>query len=155
MNKLQPIRLEVIDVPRWIHEYVYINYSKIPEADLGIFAKTNIEQGTFLGDYFGEICSTYINHVYIMSFENEKVIDASDILKSNYTRFMNCSTCYENENVLVIKMLNDHLYDNNTKNLKNRIFFYAKREIKKDEELLYYYGDIYAKHLNITYKLKN
>lgn len=149
---LKPINLEYIDVPKWIHPDVYISYSKINNAGLGVFAKTDIEPGTFLGEYHGEIVSKFDNDDYAFSYEDNKCISGLDLNKSNYTRYLNCSNSYESENVYCITMKTDCFYSDN-KNLKHRKIFYAQKLIKKDTELLYYYGHDYANLLCITYRL--
>lgn len=151
---LQSINLEYIDIPKWIHPSVYISYSKIDNAGLGVFAKNDILPGTFLGEYLGEIVNECKNNNYAFSYEKNKLISALDINKSNYTRYINCSFDNNSENLYCINMKTDYMYNEN-KNLKNRKFFFARNLIKKDTELLYYYGDNYAKSLNITYRLDN
>lgn len=150
---LEPINLEYIDIPKWIHKDVYISYSNIKNAGLGIFAKNDIQAGTFLGEYMGEIVEHFENDDYVMDYYNNKWISGKNINYSNYTRFINCSFDNSSENIIVIDMENDFFYNN--KNLKHRKFFFANRLIQKNEELLFYYGDAYAKKLNITYKLKD
>jgi SET domain-containing protein len=152
--KLQKIQMESIDICKWIHPDVYLSYSKIPNADLGVFAKNNIVAGTCLGEYLGEIIpKNELNPCdnYFFEYNNTHHLTAIDINKSNYTRYLNCSYSYESENVIGINMTNDYLY-NCSKNLKNRKFFFAKRLIQKNEEMLFYYGDNYAHKLNINYR---
>jgi hypothetical protein len=151
---LEPIKLKYIDIPKWIHPDVYISYSKIKNAGLGIFANKQIKEGTFLGSYLGEIKNETdcYNDPYVFDYKENKKISALNINKSNYTRFINCSYNYNSENVYCLTMNDDYKYNKN-KNLKNRRFFYTQKKIQKDEELLFYYGDDYAKLLNITYRL--
>lgn len=104
---MEPVNIDVVDVPQYIPEFLSIKYSKIPNAGLGIFANCNISKGTFLGNYMGEVyrnkAECPIND-YIFSTPNFK-IDALDITKSNFARFMNC--CYNNvKNVSVINYVN-------------------------------------------------
>ena len=153
-QNLEPINMEYIDIPKWIHPSVYISYSKIDNAGLGVFAKNDIKPGTFLGEYLGEIVSDITNDDYAFTYEKNKSISALDINKSNYTRYMNCSYDNDSENIYCINMKTDYLYNGN-KNLKNRKFFFAQKFIKKDTELLYYYGKNYAIKLGINYRIDN
>ena len=105
---MEPVNINVVDVPRYIPDCLTITYSKIPNAGLGLFANSDIEQGTFLGNYMGEVHRNKAecpNNDYIFSTES-CLIDALDITNSNFARFMNC--CYNNEveNVSVIKYVN-------------------------------------------------
>ena len=108
---MEPINLKYIDIPKWIHPSVYISYSKINNAGLGVFAKNDILPGAFLGEYLGEIIDKLKNDDYAFEFEKNKHITAIDINKSNYTRFLNCSFDYESENVYCINMKTDYIYN--------------------------------------------
>jgi len=154
---MEPVNINVVDVPRYIPDCVSITYSKIPNAGLGVFANSDITQGAFLGNYMGEVYHNKAacpNNDYIFSTESCK-IDALDVTKSNFARFMNC--CYNNdvENVLVITYVNPEKSCVFTKingeqvDIKNYLFFYAKRNIPKGEELLYDYGEKYREKLSI------
>ena len=44
---MEPINIDVVDVPQYIPEFLSIKYSKIPNAGLGIFANNDIPKGTF------------------------------------------------------------------------------------------------------------
>lgn len=153
-SKLDAIKMEYIDICKWIHPDVYISYSTIPNAGLGVFAKRDIKPGTFLGEYLGEIKDRddTTKDDYSFNYNKHHVISALDINKSNYTRFMNCAYDYDSENVYCINMITDYIYAN-TKNLRDRKFFYAQKLIKTDTELLYYYGDEYANGLGIQYRI--
>ena len=161
---ISDIKLETIN-PRWIDnsskipKFLKIKKSLIDKKGKGVFAKYNIKKGTFLGHYMGKISNDnkkgpYIFHTII---NNKTVsIDATDINYSNWTRYMNCSINKENENIISYKLQNKEKYliKNQYKSLQGYIVFYANRDIKKGEELLYYYGDYYAKLMNIKYNLK-
>lgn len=157
---MEPININVVDVPKYIPDTVYIGYSKIPNAGLGIFAKTDIKQGTFLGNYMGEIYESddsMIDNDYIFGTIRKKSrfrIDGYSIEKSNFTRFMNCCNSRENENIQAIRFMDDKhtsftRLDNTVIDIDGYIFFFAKKDIKKDEELLYDYGEAYRDKLDI------
>ena len=148
-----------IDVPQHKPTFVKIKNSKIHGK--GAFALKNIKKGTFLGHYMGIIYPKYVTgdyvfHSYRETQETQKdelfSICASDLKKSNWTRYMNCcSPDKKNENVESSRLTNKELYQLGTqkpKSIEGYIVFYAKRDIKKGEELLYYYGDDYSKLLN-------
>lgn len=158
---MEPININVVDVPKYIPDIVYIDYSKIPNAGLGVFAKTDIKQGTFIGNYMGEMSepeSEIIYNDYIFGSRRKKGqfrIDAYDIEKSNFTRFMNCCNSRENENIQAIRYELDKdssftRLDNTVIDIDGYIFFFAKKDIKKDEELLYDYGEVYRNKLGIV-----
>jgi len=157
---LSPIDMNVVDVPKYIPDFLSINYSKIPNAGLGIFANEDIKKGTFIGNYMGEIKPSHnslSNYCFsCRRYDNSKfVIDGIDIEKSNFSRYMNC--CY-NENIENIFAINNKTNGENTKyinsigkeiNIDGYIFFYAKRDITKGEELLFNYGSEYQEKLGI------
>jgi SET domain-containing protein len=159
MLYMESVNINVVDVPQYIPDFLSIKYSKIPNAGLGLFANSDIPQGTFLGNYMGEV---YHNKAacpmndYIFS-TNSFMIDGLDVTKTNFARFMNC--CYNNdvENVLAIKYVNPGKSCVFTKSngekvdINNYVFFYAKRNILKGEELLYDYGEEYRQKLNINF----
>ena len=154
---MEPVNINVVDVPLYIPYFLSIKYSKMQNAGLGIFADSDIPQGTFLGNYMGEVHRNKAecpNNDYIFNTESF-MIDGLDVTKSNFARFMNC--CYNNEveNVSVIKYVNPAKSCVFTKtngeqiDINNYVFFYAKRNILSGEELLYNYGVDYRKKLNI------
>ena len=157
---MEPININIVDVPKYIPDTVYIGYSKIPNAGLGVFAKTDIKQGTVMGNYMGEISeleSQIIDSDYLFVSRIKKGlfrIDAYDLEKSNFTRFMNCCNSRENENIQAIRYELDKdssftRLDNTVIDIDGYIFFFAKKDIKKDEELLYDYGEAYRNKLGI------
>ena len=154
---MEPVNIEIVDVTQYIPDFLSIKYSKIPNAVLGLFANMDISQGTFIGNYMGEVYHNKAdcpNNDYIFSTDSF-MIDALDITKSNFARFMNC--CYNNdvENVSVVNYINPGKTCVFTKSngqqidINNYVFYYAKRNIVKGEELLYDYGENYRKKLNI------
>ena len=160
MLYMEPINIDVVDVPQYIPEFLSIKYSKIPNAGLGIFANCNISKGTFLGNYMGEVYRNKAdkancpdNH-YIFNTPNF-YIDGSDVNKSNFTRFMNC--CYNNnvKNVSVINYVNpgkSSIFTNSNGDqidIQNYVFFYANRNIIEGEELLFDYGEEFRQKLHI------
>ena len=71
---LDPISLDNLDKPMWIHNSVNIGYSDIPNAGLGIFAKNDIPAGKFLGEYLGvKTDSKYVSSLnpYAFKFDNQ------------------------------------------------------------------------------------
>ena len=155
---MEPINIDVVDVPQYIPEFLSIKYSKMPNAGLGIFANMDIPKGTFLGNYHGEMFYNKANcpdNNYLFSTPNF-LIDGADVNKSNFSRFMNC--CYNNdvENVLVTNYTNPGKSCVFTKtngekvDINNYVFFYAKRNIVKNEELLFDYGEEFRRKLNIN-----
>ena len=154
--------------PSWInvvqHRPKFVKIKNSPIHGKGVFALKIIKKGTFLGHYMGEIykeykVGPYIFHSHVTNEKGERdlekvemfSIDASDIKKSNWTRYMNCSTNRENENVMASRLNNKEIYEINGKktSVEGYIVFYAGRDIKKGEELLYNYGDDYMKLMGV------
>ena len=141
---IEDASFNLINIKKQIPKFINIKKSNIHGE--GAFAKKNILKGQFLGNYMGDISHHPIedNGYIYKSFKNNKeiYINAYPKSKSNWTRYMNCSLNEKEENVIVIKLENeDH-------NLDGLILFFAKRNIKIDEELLYDYGETYSKKLH-------
>jgi SET domain-containing protein len=156
-NNYASISLDIVDVPKFLPKILEINYSKIENAGLGIFAKQKIEKNSFLGNYMGEIKHTSVlqNNMYefttIINGETV-IIDALNTNTSNWTRYMNCAMNESDENVACIRYINPtpdttHKYNNIVFNLDGYLFFYAKKDIEIGDELVYNYGEIYKKFL--------
>ena len=153
---MEKIKIEWIDVIAHTPSFVKIKNSRLHKK--GAFCKKKIKKGTFLGNYFGKITQESITGPYIFqSRRDDKIIsiDATNISYSNWTRYMNCSTTNQNENVTSYYLTNKELQHINDelKSLEGYIVFYSNRDIEPKEELLYYYGNDYAKRLNINYKI--
>jgi len=134
-------------VPLWVD----IRTSSIPGAGLGVHTRVPIRVGTYLGYYKGQTRATPLDpnpeladeaafHAYI--FRSRKAlfdrglvyVDAMRCASSNFTRFFNCATSGQENNVR-----------------GGRILFYAARDIDPGEELCIYYGEQYAGKLGIKY----
>ena len=160
-NTVQPININVVDVPKYIPAFVNIGYSKIPNAGLGIFANTRINKGTFLGNYVGEIyddVSTLPKSDYLFTSKNRTntfSIDGANIETSNYTRFINCSSANETANLMVVRHRDATgasvfvTAAGKQIDIDGYIFFFAARNIEPGEELLFDYGVNYRKKLGI------
>jgi hypothetical protein len=152
------------DVAQHINEVAYlpthlsIRYSLIKNAGLGVFANREIKQGEFLGNYVGVLTKTKCpGNFYVFSTEINGVamyIDAQDMNKSNWTRFMNSATSSIQENVSAIRcnsanIINIVSSDGTPKSidLNGLIMFVAKTDIAIEEELLYSYGSNFNEHL--------
>ena len=152
---MQKINIDWIDIPQHKPNFIEIKKSKVD--GFGAFAKKNIKKNTFLGHYMGKISDEFITGPYVFhSQRNNDIlsINASDKNKSNWTRYMNCSINNQTENVNSYFLTNKENYIRGDKklNLEGYIIFYSNRDIEKNEELMYYYGDAYADLMNIKYK---
>lgn len=151
--KFEPINVHEIDKLAYLPDYLSINYSNIKNAGLGIFAKENIKAGTFLGNYTGELSDTSIkNNFYVFNTVvngKQQYINAENINKSNWTRFMNSALTPNEENVVPMQCNNTDIYQvvdktngtQRTISLNGKIVFFAKVDIPKESELLYSYGN--------------
>lgn len=158
---MEPIDINVCDVPKYIPAFVHLGYSKISNAGLGVFATASIKKGAFLGNYMGEILDSVDSmsrneYLYGSSSRTKKfTIDASSLDKSNYTRFINCCSTSYPENVVGIRYTQVEgasVYRTRLGkqiDIDGYIFFYATREIEPGEELYYDYGMAYRTKLGI------
>lgn len=160
-NAVESVNINVVDVPKYIPSFVNIGYSKIPNAGLGIFANARIKKGTFLGNYMGKICDdidNLPNSDYLFTSKSRTKtfsIDGTNLETSNYTRFINCSSANEPENVVAARHRDasgESIYV--TKygkqiDIDGYIFFFTARDIEPGEELLFDYGVSYRKKLGL------
>lgn len=130
---------------------VKLSTSNIKGAGKGIFTLNAIKSGDYIGSYKGvpyspeeysdAVRSGRLRGSYgfdVNSGRRPMTVDASDPEKANWTRYMNCCRNFLEENVY-------------WKDEDGKIKFYAARNIKPGEELLFYYGDEYANRLGINY----
>jgi hypothetical protein len=136
--------------PTWL----CIKPSIIANAGLGVYTNIPIKSGTKVGYYKGTITKTnpiekydplsdVANYVFLTKkyiFFGETIyVNGYSVSESNWTRYLNCSTNAQNDNIIA----NDIGY--------GKIVFYAGRDIDPGEELLFFYGEEYAKSLGINY----
>ena len=122
--------------------------STIPNAGWGIFATSFIPKSTYLGRYKGRKLNSEIKFIKLASSgrlepnyafdvnsgEGTLILDATEPKYSNWTRYINCSRHDAEENVIYI--------DQN-----GEIDFFARKPLYPGTELLFYYGELYAKKL--------
>jgi len=130
---------------------VILTESKINGAGTGVVILNPVKKNHYLGRYKGVsyLADDYIDAVRSGTIQGKygfdlnstgvpMIVDASDPELSNWTRYMNCSRNFAEENVYWIDE-------------DGQIKFYAARDIKSGEELLFYYGENYANKLGINY----
>ena len=105
---LNDIDLDLCDLENIIFPWLECKKSNIPNAGLGIFTKVDIPKGSFLGDYVCEIKKgKYPKHKedpYCFGPVPGNINTyrtALDLKKSNWARYMNCSSSDKNENVII------------------------------------------------------
>lgn len=118
----------------------YVSTSTIKNAGLGAFTSKEIKKGTYLDEYDGLVLneedikrSKYYFQTHIRN--KSVIIDGQE--SNNWTKYMNCSFNTQSDNVVAFSF-------------NGKVFFFAKRDIKENEELMFYYGDPYAESLNIN-----
>ncbi|CAJ1954556.1 unnamed protein product [Cylindrotheca closterium] len=119
---------------------LFYGKSTIPKAGWGLFCKTEIKRGEFIGEYVGEVINedeinrrtaTGENLDYLFDLGNGHCVDG--LRQGNFTRFMNHS--HENQNVRAAIMKVDG---------GPRIAFFARsRIIPAETELFFDYGKRY------------
>ena len=131
--------VEHVQVINSINNQIYVGRSTIPtmpkDKPFGVFARKRIEKGKILGKYKGKMLSQheydskYKNtSAYVVGpLENGCYVDASHIMDSSWTRYINCNGVDEPPNVELIE-------DN------NRLYIVSCRDITTDEELVMEYG---------------
>ena len=118
-------------------KFITIRKSNIPNAGRGAFTNVNIEENTYLGQYKGTVTSYYPNqyskYIFQTTLNNNTIyIDAINKINSNWTRYMNSSNDNETLNVTAEGKKDGCIY------------FYTSKNVKRGDELLYYYGDDYS-----------
>ena len=139
------IDLLLIDIKGYVPDFLEVRPSTLPNAGLGVFSRSFIPQNTFLGNYMGrrtavaDDTNPYLFQT-VSSRDQTFYIDASDPKNSNFTRYMNCATAPQNENVTSVIHRSKTMYFDSF-SIDGYIMFFTKRDIAMDEELLYDYGE--------------
>ena len=114
-------------------EGIIIKQSSLPEAGKGVFTTRDIGEGVTIGEYKGE-CIEYSkmneNGKYAWELQNGKVVDAWNIEKSNWLRYINDHRTEEGNNL--------SMYEHD-----NRVYYKTIKPIKKGSELFVSYGEKY------------
>ena len=122
-----------------------LSVSIIRGAGLGIRATTFIPTNTWMAEYEGTVDHEHGPQYSEYSFKvprKHHVIDARDPATSNWSRWLNCARAEREENVMIA-------------HCAGRIFLISRRAILPGEELMFYYGDDYARVLGVKYRITN
>ena len=146
--------------PKYIPPFIQIKESNITNAGNGVFVTQKIPKHTFVGIYLGKIQNTYDKserYTYTsINSKGEKIyINAEDLETSNWTRYINCSINYEDNNLMSYSCRHPTIYKDNNYNsisFDGCIMLFTKKEIDIGEELYLYYGEGYR---NTLLKLTN
>lgn len=121
------------------HTHLYVSESTIPGSGKGLFAKFDIEKGTVIIEYTGEVTNWEAvrydtNNVYIYYVNDDYVINAKE-LPDAIARYAN-----DAHGLTRIKGLN-----NNSRfvNINGRIFIKSTKLIRAGSEILVNYGKGY------------
>ena len=130
----------------------YIGRSSIPGVGYGAFAAQDISGRTLLAEYIGnrfpakfvdENPDIFEHNLYLFEVKKDhkiiEFIDASKFSTSNWTRFINgVKKQYWRRNAYSYQM-------------NGRIYIKSLRDIKKNEEILIWYGTNYWNNLSLNY----
>ena len=114
-------------------EGIIIKQSSIPEAGKGVFTTRDIDEGVTIGEYKGErteYSKMSENGKYAWKLQNGKIIDAADVKKSNWLRYINDHRSEEGNNL--------SMYEHD-----NCVYYKTIKPIKKGSELFVSYGEKY------------
>jgi len=148
-----------------INPAVRIAPSSIPNAGMGVFATRDIKKGEVLDEYVGKFLTpeqyakkrSHKNYIWELMTPSDEVIayiDSGNKKYSNWTRFVNTPSKKSEANMINIQMnaTSEESKDKNKATYNptgTAVFYCAKKDIKKGEELLIWYGEEYAKYLKL------
>ncbi|KAJ8957942.1 hypothetical protein NQ318_001941 [Aromia moschata] len=107
-----------------------------PIHGFGVFTLRNIKKGIQMGPYQGIVTRVDTTNGYAWKLRDGRLIDAGDEKNSNWMRYVNCARNSSEQNVVAFQY-------------KGRLFYRTSKEIRKNEELLVYYGQSFARVLGI------
>ncbi|XP_032234937.2 zinc finger protein 883 isoform X2 [Nematostella vectensis] len=123
-----------------------IKTSSIPNAGLGVFSKSRIAKRVMFGPYKGtkvklsdEQMENDTSYMWEISRDGNfnHFIDGHDEEQSNWMRFVNCSRCEKEQNLVTFQY-------------RGQIFYRSYKDVHPGTELLVWYGDKYANDLGIA-----
>ncbi|XP_031563369.1 histone-lysine N-methyltransferase PRDM9-like [Actinia tenebrosa] len=127
-------------------DFLEIKPSTIPDAGLGVFLKSGfIPNRSRFGPYRGtkvkledmadETDTSYVWEI-MKDGKFSHFVDGADEANANWMRFVNCSRCETEQNLVSYQYKGD-------------IFYRSYKQITEGTELLVWYGDKYAQELGI------
>ncbi|XP_052132856.1 histone-lysine N-methyltransferase PRDM7-like, partial [Frankliniella occidentalis] len=121
-----------------------IEVSKIPGAGRGVWTRQAVPRRVRFGPYEGDNAPTNKETGYGWEIRREgkatHCVDALDMTKSNWMRFVNCARHSGEENLYPYQY-------------KGRLYYRVVRDIPPNTELLVWYGDSYGKELGLDPKV--
>ncbi|CAH3196558.1 unnamed protein product, partial [Porites evermanni] len=120
--------------------------SSIPGAGLGVFSITEIPKGVRFGPYKGtkigwehvtEDANTSYCWEILKDGKFSHFVDGQNEACSNWMRFVNCSRCEDEQNLVSFQF-------------RGNIYYRTYKRIPPGNELLVWYGESYAKELGIS-----
>ncbi|XP_062607594.1 uncharacterized protein LOC134269422 [Saccostrea cucullata] len=118
-----------------------VRQSLIPRASLGVWSDMFVPKHTVLGEYEGEVVKhttdfTYTWQVHVDSGNKAVYIDGKNESTSNWLRYINCARNAFEENT-------------DTFNCGSKKFYFTTKDVKRNSELLVWYGAAYGEWLGI------
>lgn len=115
-----------------------LEIKKSPIHGEGVFALKTIPKGIKFGPYEG-LEAIASSTGYAWKIRGGKLVDGSKVEYSNWLRYVNCARNVSEQNLVGFQF-------------EGKLYYRSVKEIHKGEELLIFYGEQFAKLLNIDPK---
>lgn len=123
--------------------FLYVTQSSIPDAGLGVFTRIPLPAGACFGPYSGFLTGSKRAERGGYAWQKIRLdwtlnwVDAKSFLFSNWMRYVNCPRWEEEQNMVAC-----YYY--------GQTYYYTYKPVPVDTELLIWYGESYARCLNIS-----
>ncbi|XP_063959856.1 zinc finger protein 420-like [Lytechinus pictus] len=127
-------------------DFLSISHSGVEGCGEGVWAEKHIPKGVRFGPYAGEIVSNdagyWSGYAWEICVQGKVIhcIDGKDERKGNWLRFVNCARNLAEQNLVAFQHLGE-------------IYYHTCKPIEPGTELLVYYGEEFAKKLDVVSEL--
>ncbi|XP_063842598.1 uncharacterized protein LOC135090141 isoform X2 [Scylla paramamosain] len=119
---------------------LYIAKSKVEDGGLGVWTSADLPQGLVFGPCEGQIVrrtGEMSGYAWEIRGRPDLEIDCKDTSVSNWGRYVNCARNYIERNLIAMQ-------------IQNEIFYVTNTEIKRNTELMVWYGASYGQMLGLS-----